>query len=125
MLSRSFHCLIFLIEKLFNNKSMQFIENLVNILSSTPNLNLPKQSFEQIPNDLSIDLSNIGIWIDPVDGTQQYIHGTDGIIDSDTGITLDGLPTALVLIGCFDVTNGRAVMGVINRAFHEKIGDFR
>lgn len=104
---------------------MQFIDNLVNILSSTPNLSLPKQSFEQIPNDLSIDLANIGIWIDPVDGTQQYIHGTDGIIDSDTGITLDGLPTALVLIGCFDVTNGRAVMGVINRAFHEKISDFR
>lgn len=121
-----FHRSIFVyLEKLFNDKSMQFIENLVHILSSTPNFSLPKYSFEQIPTDLSIDLSTIGIWIDPVDGTQQYIYGTDGIIHSDTGITLDGLPTALVLIGCFDVTNGRAVMGVINRAFHEKISEYR
>jgi len=70
-----------------------------------------------------IDLSNIGIWIDPVDGTQQYINGTDGIIDSNTGITRDGLPTAMVLIGCFDVKNGRAIIGVINRAFSEKIDE--
>ena len=117
--------LVFLLENLFNNKSTQFIEHLVDILSSASNFNLPEQSFEHIPNDLPIDLSTIGIWIDPVDGTQQYINGTDGIIDSDTGIVLDGLPTALVLIGCFDVSNGRAVIGMINRAFHEKIGDYR
>lgn len=116
--------LVFL-ENFFNNKSTQSIEHLVDILSSTSNFNLPKQSFEQIPNDLPIDLSTIGIWIDPVDGTQQYINGTDGILDSDTGIVLDGLPTALVLIGCFDVTNGRAVIGVINRSFQEKIDDYR
>ena len=120
-----FSFVLLLLEKFFNNKSTQSIEHLVDLLSCTSNFNLPKQSFEQIPNDLPIDLSTIGIWIDPVDGTQQYINGTDGIIDSDTGIVLDGLPTALVLIGCFDVTNGRAVIGVINRAFHEKIDDYR
>ena len=70
-------------------------------------------------------MSNIGIWIDPIDGTQQYICGTDGIIDLNTGITLDGLPTALVLIGCYDRQNGRAVLGVINRAFHEKIDEHK
>ncbi len=59
-----------------------------------------------------------------MDGTQQYINGTDGIIDFDTGITQDGLPTALVLIGCFDVKNGQAVVGVINRAFNEKTAEY-
>jgi inositol polyphosphate 1-phosphatase len=103
---------------------MQSIETLAKIVSSTSHLTLPeqyKQSFDKIPGDISIDLSNIGIWIDPVDGTQQYINGTDGIIDSYTGIIRDGLPTALVLIGCFDVKNGQAVIGVANRAFNEKL----
>jgi len=123
--SLNFIYLFFYIEKLFNNKSTKSIETLVDILSSSPNLSLPDESFNKVPSDIFIDLSNIGIWIDPVDGTQQYINGTDGIIDSNTGITLDGLPAALVLIGCFDIKNGQAILGVINRAFNEKIDEFK
>ncbi|CAF1667419.1 unnamed protein product [Rotaria magnacalcarata] len=117
-----------LLKKLFDNKSTESIEKLAEIVSSSTNIVLTeqcKQSFEQIPHNISIDLSTIGIWIDPVDGTQQYINGTDGIIDSGTGIMQDGLPTALVLIGCFDRTNGHAIVGVINRAFDEKIDNYR
>ncbi len=113
---------------MFNNTSTQSIETLAEIVSSSFKITIPeqcKQSFEKIPNDIFIDLSNIGIWIDPVDGTQQYINGTDGIIDSNTGIIRDGLPTALVLIGCFDIQNGHAVLGVINRVFNEKIDENR
>jgi len=115
----------FSIEKLFNNKSTKSIETLVGIISPGPNSILSEESFQKIPNDIFIDLSNIGIWIDPVDGTQQYINGTDGIIDSNTGITQDGLPAALVLIGCFDIKNGQAILGVINRAFNEKIDEYK
>ncbi len=115
----------FYLEKLFNNRSTKSIETLAEIVSSSCDIKLSEQSFEKIPNDIFIDLSDIGIWIDPVDGTQQYINGTDGFIDSDTGIIQDGLPTALVLIGCFDVKNGQAVLGVINRAFNEKIDEFK
>lgn len=110
--------LLFFQEKLFQKKSSHSIETLVDILSTAPDLILP---FEQIPPEISIDLSKIGIWIDPIDGTQQYIDGTDGVIEEKTGIAQTGLPTALVLIGCFDTENGQAVIGVINRAFHEKI----
>ncbi|CAF4714009.1 unnamed protein product, partial [Rotaria socialis] len=105
-----------LLKKLFDNKSTESIEKLAEIVSSSTDLVLTeqcKQSFEQIPHDISIDLSTIGIWIDPVDGTQQYINGTDGIIDSRTGIMQDGLPTALVLIGCFDRTDGHAIVGLV------------
>ncbi|CAF3383663.1 unnamed protein product [Rotaria sp. Silwood1] len=117
-----------LLKKLFNNKSTQSVETLAEIISSSSHITLSeqyKQSFEKIPNNTSIDVSNIGIWIDPVDGTQQYINGTEGVVNSNTGIILDGLPTALVLIGCFDLKNGRAVLGVINRAFNEKIDEYR
>jgi hypothetical protein len=112
------------VERLFNNKSTQSIQTLADIVSPSSAITLSercKQSFAKLPSNLSIDLSNIGIWIDPVDGTQQYINGTDGVVDANTGITVDGLPTALVLIGCFDVRQGDAVVGVINRAFHEKV----
>ncbi|CAF3559864.1 unnamed protein product, partial [Rotaria sordida] len=117
-----------LLKKLFNNKSAESTETLAEIVSSSSNITLSnqcKQSFEKIPHDIFIDLSNIGIWIDPVDGTQQYINGTDGFVDSNTGIIQDGLPAALVLIGCFDLKDGRAVLGVINRAFNEKIDEYR
>ena len=117
-----------MIEKLFNNKSTQSIQTLAELVSSSSNITLSEacnQSLAKLPNDNFIDLSNIGIWIDPVDGTQQYINGTDGIRDTNTGIVVDGLPTALVLIGCFDVQNGNAVVGVINRAFNEKIDEHK
>lgn len=79
------------------------------------------EEFENIPLNVHFDVSEIGIWIDPIDGTQQYIYGKDGIVDSRTGITLDGLPTAMVLIGCFHLQSGKALIGLINRAFNEKI----
>ena len=105
-----FNSVVF-IEKLFNNKSTESIETLADIVSSSSNVTLSEQTVEKIPDTIFVDLSNIGIWIDPVDGTQQYINGTDGITDSYTGIIKDGLPTVLVLIGCFDVHNGHAVIG--------------
>ncbi|CAF4291051.1 unnamed protein product, partial [Rotaria sp. Silwood2] len=117
-----------LLKKLFDNKSTQSIEALADIVASSSDITLSeqcKQSFEKIPNNISIDLSNIGIWIDPVDGTQQYINGIDGLVDLNTGIIQDGLSTALVLIGCFDLQNGRALLGVINRAFNEKLDEYR
>ncbi|CAF1100376.1 unnamed protein product, partial [Adineta ricciae] len=120
--------IVTLLKQLFNNKSSQSIETLANIISSSFDITLPEHyqhSLRKIPEQFSIDLSNIGIWIDPVDGTQQYINGTDGIIDSHTGITIDGLPTALVLIGCFDIRHGNAIIGVINRAFHQRIDAFK
>ncbi|CAF1267197.1 unnamed protein product [Adineta ricciae] len=120
--------IVTLLKQLFNNKSSRSIETLANIISSSFDITLPEHyqhSLRRIPEDFSIDLSNIGIWIDPVDGTQQYINGTDGIIDPHTGITIDGLPTALVLIGCFDIRHGNAIIGVINRAFHQRIDAFK
>ena len=99
---------------------------LVNLLDSSSSIHLTNEdqkSLEQIPFSYEIDLSKIAIWIDPIDGTQQYINGSDASIEKTTGIICDGLPTAMVLIGCFDIENGQAKIGVINRAFEKKIDE--
>ncbi|UJR36460.1 hypothetical protein I4U23_029183 [Adineta vaga] len=77
--------ILVLLTKLFNDKSSQSIQTLAGIVSSSSKITLSEQcqqSFQKIPENVSINLSQIGIWIDPVDGTQQYINGTDGLIDS-------------------------------------------
>ena len=107
-------------DKLFNEKSSPLIERLAEIVSSTFVVDSNEQ-FAEIPSNIFVDLADIGIWIDPIDGTQQYIYGRDGILDEKTGITRDGLPTAMVLIGCFHLHNGKALIGLINRAFDKKV----
>ncbi|XP_071811701.1 inositol polyphosphate 1-phosphatase-like [Apostichopus japonicus] len=67
---------------------------------------------------LQLDLSNIGIWIDPIDGTSEFIKGNEDSTPKD-GIYSNGLQCALVLIGVFDTTTGEPVMGVVNQPFAE------
>jgi len=72
----------------------------------------------------SIDVNNIGIWIDPIDGTAEYINGQDDDPSSDyPNIQRSGLQCATVLIGAYDKLSGVPLLGVINQPFHCKIGD--
>ncbi|KAM9444337.1 inositol polyphosphate 1-phosphatase [Clarias gariepinus] len=59
---------------------------------------------------------DLAIWIDPIDGTSQYIQGKEQEI-SDNKICPSGLPCALVLIGVYLRATGEPVMGVINQPF--------
>eukprot|EP00123_Amoebidium_parasiticum_P014354 comp22459_c0_seq2/m.33781 comp22459_c0_seq2/g.33781 ORF comp22459_c0_seq2/g.33781 comp22459_c0_seq2/m.33781 type:complete len:363 (-) comp22459_c0_seq2:126-1214(-) len=63
----------------------------------------------------AVDPSNLGIWIDPIDGTNEYIKGGEG--DPTDGIYDGGLPVCEVVIGAFDRTTGHPVMGVVNSPF--------
>ncbi|RXG55026.1 hypothetical protein Avbf_14720 [Armadillidium vulgare] len=65
-------------------------------------------------------LDNIGIWIDPIDSTSEYIHGNVGVIDPVSHIYHIGLPCVTVLVGVFDRISGQPVAGVINQPFAEK-----
>ncbi|KAB7499176.1 Inositol polyphosphate 1-phosphatase [Armadillidium nasatum] len=67
-----------------------------------------------------IILDNIGIWIDPIDSTSEYIHGNVGVIDPVSHIYHIGLPCVTVLVGVFDRISGQPVAGVINQPFAEK-----
>jgi inositol polyphosphate 1-phosphatase len=34
--------------------------------------------------DVEVDFSKLGIWIDPIDGTNEYIKGRDGAVFKNT-----------------------------------------
>ncbi|XP_026883792.2 inositol polyphosphate 1-phosphatase [Electrophorus electricus] len=66
-----------------------------------------------------ISPADVGIWIDPIDATSQYIEGKEEEVSED-GFCPSGLPCALVLIGVYMRATGQPVMGVINQPFSQK-----
>lgn len=62
------------------------------------------------------DDDQIGIWIDPIDGTQEYINGNDQTSDFPN-IQKSGLKCATVLIGAYNKSTGEPFLGVINQPF--------
>ncbi|XP_054641097.1 inositol polyphosphate 1-phosphatase [Dunckerocampus dactyliophorus] len=63
--------------------------------------------------------SELGIWIDPIDATSQYIEGREEVVE-DGHLSPSGLHCALVLIGVYLRSTGEPVMGVINQPFNHK-----
>ncbi|XP_075971682.1 inositol polyphosphate 1-phosphatase [Anticarsia gemmatalis] len=69
---------------------------------------------DKLPDNLSeIDTSDLGIWIDPIDATAEFIAGVRGQADADRG-----LPCVTVLIGAYRRSTGEPVVGVINQPFY-------
>ncbi|XP_059812336.1 inositol polyphosphate 1-phosphatase [Hypanus sabinus] len=68
--------------------------------------------------NIDIPMDTIGIWVDPIDSTNQYIKGQ---LEEkfNSGIHPYGLKSAAVLIGVFDRNSGQPIMGVINVPFNE------
>ncbi|KAM7005656.1 inositol polyphosphate 1-phosphatase [Tautogolabrus adspersus] len=64
--------------------------------------------------------SELGIWIDPIDATSQYIEGREEVLE-EGHLSPSGLHCALVLIGVYLRSTGEPVMGVINQPFNHKI----
>ncbi|XP_076460950.1 inositol polyphosphate 1-phosphatase-like [Babylonia areolata] len=64
----------------------------------------------------SIPADDVGIWIDPIDSTAQYISGQVGQVDKD-GVTNGGLQCVAVLIGAFQKSTGLPIVGVANQPF--------
>ncbi|CAD0197444.1 unnamed protein product [Chrysodeixis includens] len=70
---------------------------------------------DNLPQDLlQINTSDLGIWIDPIDATAEFIAGVRGEADAD-----HGLPCVTVLIGAYVRSTGEPVVGVINQPFYE------
>lgn len=80
-------------------------------------LQLRDQTAESL--QLSISPADVGIWIDPIDATSQYIEGKEEE-EPDEGFCPSGLPCALVLIGVYLRATGQPVMGVINQPFNRR-----
>nr|XP_049694933.1 inositol polyphosphate 1-phosphatase [Helicoverpa armigera] len=69
---------------------------------------------DNLPKDLpEVNTSDLGIWIDPIDATAEFIAGVQGKADAD-----HGLPCVTVLIGAYVRSTGEPVIGVINQPFY-------
>nr|XP_057910842.1 inositol polyphosphate 1-phosphatase [Doryrhamphus excisus] len=66
-----------------------------------------------------LDPSELGIWIDPIDATSQYIEGREEVVQEGR-MSPSGLHCALVLIGVYLRVTGEPVMGIINQPFNHR-----
>lgn len=74
---------------------------------------------DPIPDiDEPINLDNLGIWIDPIDGTAEYIKGIKTTTKIPT-IPASGLECVTILIGVYDNITGLPIIGVINQPFFD------
>ncbi|BFF90525.1 inositol polyphosphate 1-phosphatase [Drosophila madeirensis] len=74
----------------------------------------------ELPEEL--DYANLGIWIDPIDATAEYISG-DTMFTNFPGITSTGLDCVTVLIGVYERDTGIPVMGVVAQPFGNKLDE--
>ncbi|XP_003701005.1 inositol polyphosphate 1-phosphatase [Megachile rotundata] len=74
----------------------------------------------ELPSDFDINVHDLGIWIDPIDSTADYINGGENV-DDVTGVHLSGLRCVTVLIGAYLKSTGVPVVGVVNQPFYTNI----
>ncbi|KAG8177506.1 hypothetical protein JTE90_012570 [Oedothorax gibbosus] len=73
----------------------------------------------QLSTRATVPADSIGIWIDPIDSTAEYIHGENP--DSDEhNFQPNGLNCVCVLIGAYELESGKPVIGVVNQPFFHK-----
>lgn len=80
--------------------------------------NIFGEESNEFTNDWEINVPQdiLGIWVDPIDSTYQYIKGSADI-KSNQGIFPCGLQCVTILIGVYDIQTGVPLMGVINQPF--------
>ena len=76
---------------------------------------LPANLPQHLPADL-LSAEDIGIWIDPIDATSQYIKGGEEEVEEGFPPTR-GLKVVTVLIGAFSLSTGQPRVGVVNQPF--------
>ncbi|KAH8312095.1 hypothetical protein KR044_009372 [Drosophila immigrans] len=74
----------------------------------------------ELPTQLGY--SNLGIWIDPIDATAEYISG-ETVFTDFPGITSTGLDCVTVLIGVYERDSGVPVIGIVAQPFANKLED--
>ncbi|GAB0092445.1 inositol polyphosphate 1-phosphatase [Sergentomyia squamirostris] len=72
--------------------------------------------------DVEISSADVGIWVDPIDGTAEYIQGKarDTAVPN---IPASGLRCVTVLLGVYEIESGRPIVGVINQPFAVEADD--
>ncbi|XP_059621328.1 inositol polyphosphate 1-phosphatase [Phlebotomus argentipes] len=78
------------------------------------------QSIEGVEGEISP--ADVGIWVDPIDGTAEYVQGK-ARETAVPGIWASGLRCVTVLLGVFEIESGRPIVGVINQPFLTELED--
>lgn len=71
-----------------------------------------------LPDVSQIETKNLGLWIDPIDATAEYIKATYEA-SQNADIPANGLQCVTVLIGLYDINTNAPVIGVVNQPFAE------
>ncbi|XP_055589287.1 uncharacterized protein LOC129741572 [Uranotaenia lowii] len=77
----------------------------------------------QIPDEsiaLDNELVDLGIWIDPIDGTAEYIKAQEKPTKYPN-IMASGLKCVTVLIGVYEIPRGTPIIGVVNQPFANEV----
>ncbi|CAL8118549.1 unnamed protein product [Orchesella dallaii] len=87
-------------------------------------IKLDERETSLLPHDLIETYENIGIWIDPIDATNEYIKGSEEFdkichenLEEEDQVWSAGLHCVTVLIGAFYMNTGQPIIGVINQPF--------
>jgi len=100
-----------LLKILGNECAAESLASLVHSPVHSPSSDLPTN----VPH---LPLDDLGIWIDPIDSTAEYITGGQEKSPVN-GVFSSGLPCVTVLIGAFCRSSGQPVLGVVNQPFHK------
>ncbi|CAL1536353.1 unnamed protein product [Lymnaea stagnalis] len=95
------------------------------LLAEAVHRNTDDISFDENSFDIDVDTCDCGIWIDPIgkksyskNSTGQYIKGQTGEKD-EYGMVVDGLQCVAILIGMFEKSSGKPILGVAVQPFAE------
>ncbi|CAL4091665.1 unnamed protein product, partial [Meganyctiphanes norvegica] len=92
--------------------NMEAASLLAAVVHSEVTAQIDEELIAKIP-ELPVD--NLGIWIDPIDSTAEYVKGNNG--NEEGGLFHSGLPCVTVLIGLFHRDTGLPIGGVVNQPF--------
>ncbi|XP_049820304.1 inositol polyphosphate 1-phosphatase [Aethina tumida] len=95
-------------------------EHAANLLATEVHREIKMQDVDtELPiKNFDVDINNVGIWIDPIDCTGEYINGVDS--EFENGLYLSGLRCVTVLIGAYNKETQLPIMGIINQPFVEE-----
>ncbi|XP_013391886.1 inositol polyphosphate 1-phosphatase [Lingula anatina] len=93
-----------------NAKAPQLLARVVHEDVTLPDIEKISAVTQELP------LNSVGIWIDPIDSTAQYIAGIEDA-SPENGVYSKGVQCVTVLIGAYDRESGIPIIGALNQPF--------
>lgn len=93
-------------------------EEIVKVLYSTKfEVKLTQEQVSALSKAPKMDPKTVGIYVDPIDGTNQYVEGKVSSDHLGGGIHSSGIQICTVLIGAFNMITGEPFAGAVAQPF--------